>query len=177
MHLKYYFLFFLGHLVKTPVDEPSLPAGASSSPEQKNGPLRGPIENPDAKSIQIYSQSFALGGQIHTPIDLPPPITTPEELVRQGQRMDPNLPLDANQPANPRIPVTVEESLQAREEPRLMERQLSDEGIYTVMYSYILLLPIPYVLAHLWGAYAIPVALSVVRLMSCVVCVDHYYQK
>ena len=39
-------------------------------------------------------------------------------------------------------------------------------------------------LAHLWGAYAIPVALSgvrrpsfVVRRTSCVVCVHHNYQK
>ena len=39
-------------------------------------------------------------------------------------------------------------------------------------------------LAHLWGAYAIPVALSgvrrpsfVVRRASCVVCVHHNYQK
>ena len=38
--------------------------------------------------------------------------------------------------------------------------------------------------AHLWGAYAIPVALSgvrrpsfVVRRTSCVVCVHHNYQK
>ena len=32
-------------------------------------------------------------------------------------------------------------------------------------------------LAHLWGAYAIPVALSVVCRMSCVVCVHQNYQK
>ena len=32
-------------------------------------------------------------------------------------------------------------------------------------------------LAHLWGAYVIPVALSVVRRTSCVVCVHHNYQK
>ena len=32
-------------------------------------------------------------------------------------------------------------------------------------------------LAHLWGAYAIPVALSVVRRSSYVVCVHHNYQK
>ena len=32
-------------------------------------------------------------------------------------------------------------------------------------------------LAHLWGAYAIPMALSIVRHTSCVVCVHHNYQK
>ena len=32
-------------------------------------------------------------------------------------------------------------------------------------------------LAHLWGAYAIPMALSGVRRPSCVVCVHHNYQK
>ena len=44
--------------------------------------------------------------------------------------------------------------------------------------------PIPGFLAHLWGAYAIPVALSgvrrpssIVRRPSCVVCVHHNYQK
>ena len=32
-------------------------------------------------------------------------------------------------------------------------------------------------LTHLWGAYAIPVALSGIRRTSCVVCVHHNYQK
>ena len=37
--------------------------------------------------------------------------------------------------------------------------------------------PVLCFLAHLWGAYAIPVALSGVRRTSCVVCVHHNYQK
>ena len=66
----------------------------------------------------------------------PPPSTTPEDLVGQGQGMDPKLPLDANPPAYPMIPATVEESLQSREEPRRMERQLSDEGSLSMHIKY-----------------------------------------
>ena len=134
---KYYYLFFIEHLVKIPAGEPTLPAGASTSREQKNEPMLGPIENPDTKPIQIKSQSFSLGGEIHMLADLePPPSTTPEDLVGQVQGMEPKLPLDANPPAYQMIPATVEESLQSREEPRRMERQLSDEGSLSMHIKY-----------------------------------------
>ena len=62
------------------------------------------------------------------------------------------------------------------------DKETTEEtNVILITRFYILLL---FLLAHLWGAYAIPVALSgvrrpsfVVRRTSCVVCVHHNYQK